>query len=152
MNDMKDFKVAVLSLNKNYSNYFYNIIITYESTQILINKERELTLQPKKIIFVKELTAIDILNEKSTVVHIGFNDFFTHAFSETIRTRFDLLFTEQDFIVTDLLQDPVGFHPDRFKDYSTKNLTILRQFAANKVQSLLLDGLYQHHQNLIKFS
>lgn len=39
MNDIKDFKVTVLNLNKNYSNYFYNIIITYENTQILINKK-----------------------------------------------------------------------------------------------------------------
>ncbi|MFL9834582.1 hypothetical protein [Chryseobacterium terrae] len=149
---MKDFKVAVLSLNKNCFDYFYNIIITNENTQILINNKRELILRPKKIIFVKELIAIDFPNEKSTVVHIGFNEFFAHEFSETIRKRFNDLFLDQGFIVTDLLQDPVGFHPDRFENYSVKNLTILRQFAANKVQSLLLDGLYEHHQNLIKFS
>lgn len=152
MNDIKDFKVTVLNLNKNYSNYFYNIIITYENTQILINKKRELSLQPKKIIFVKELIAIDILNESSTAVHIGFNEFFTHEFSETIRTKFNHLFIDQDFIVTDLLQDPLDFHPNRFKDYAAKNLNILRNFAANKLQSLLLDGLYEHHQNLNKFS
>ncbi|MBW3520988.1 MULTISPECIES: hypothetical protein [unclassified Chryseobacterium] len=152
MNDIKDFKVTVLNLNKNYSNYFYNIIITYENTQILINKKRELTLQPKKIIFVKELIAIDILNESSTAVHIGFNEFFTHEFSETIRTKFNHLFIDQDFIVTDLLQDPLDFHPNRFKDYAAKNLNILRNFASNKLQSLLLDGLYEHHQNLNKFS
>ncbi|MGO4707508.1 hypothetical protein AB4Y90_00035 [Chryseobacterium sp. 2TAF14] len=149
---MKDFEVAVLSLNKNCSDYFYNIIITCENTQILINNQRELTLQPKKIIFAKGLVTIDILNEKSTVLHIGFNEFFTQEFSETIKTRFNQLFTDHDFIITDLLQDPLDFHPDRFKDYSAKNVTILRQFAANKVQSLLLDGLYEHHQNLIKFS
>jgi len=152
MNNMKDFKVTVLSLNKNCFDYFYNIIITYENTLILINKKRELILQPKKIIFVKDLIAIDILNEKSTVVHIGFNEFFTHEFSETIKMRFNHLFIDKDFIVTNLLQDPVGFHPDRFKDYSEKNLTVLRQFAVNKVQSLLLDGLYEHHQSLMKFS
>jgi hypothetical protein len=152
MNDIKDFKVTVLNLNKNYSNYFYNIIITYENTQILINKKRELTLQPKKIIFVKELIAIDILNESSTAVHIGFNEFFTHEFSETIRTKFNHLFIDQDFIVTDLLQDPLDFHPNRFKDYAAKSLNILRNFASNKLQSLLLDGLYEHHQNLNKFS
>lgn len=152
MNDIKDFKVTVLNLNKNYSNYFYNIIITYENTQILINKKRELTLQPKKIIFVKELIAIDILNESSTAVHIGFNEFFTHEFSETIRTKFNHLFSDRDFIVTDLLQDPLDFHPNRFKDYAAKSLNILRNFAANKLQSLLLDGLYEHHQNLNKFS
>ncbi|WP_411811339.1 hypothetical protein ACLB9Y_15410 [Chryseobacterium scophthalmum] len=152
MNDIKDFKVTVLNLNKNYSNYFYNIIITYENTQILINKKRELTLQPKKIIFVKELIAIDILNESSTAVHIGFNEFFTHEFSETIRKKFNHLFIDQDFIVTDLLQDPLDFHPNRFKDYAAKNLNILRNFASNKLQSLLLDGLYEHHQNLNKFS
>ncbi|SKB42704.1 hypothetical protein SAMN05421800_101660 [Chryseobacterium balustinum] len=152
MNNMKDFKVAVLSLNKNCFDYFYNIIITYEKTLILINKKRELILQPKKIIFAKDLIAIDIMNEKSTVVHIGFNEFFTHEFSETIRTRFNHLFIDKDFIITNLLQDPVGFHPDRFKDYSEKNVTVLRQFAVNKVQSLLLDGLYEHHQSLMKFS
>lgn len=152
MNDIKDFKVTVLNLNKNYSNYFYNIIITYENTQILINKKRELTLQPKKIIFVKELIAIDILNESSTAVHIGFNEFFTHEFSETIRTKFNHLFIDRDFIVTDLLQDPLDFHPNRFKDYAAKSLNILRNFAVNKLQSLLLDGLYEHHQNLNKFS
>lgn len=149
---MKDFKVAVLSLNKNCFDYFYNIIITYEHTLILINKKRELILQPKKIIFAKDLSAIDILNEKSTVIHISFNEFFTHEFSETIKMRFNHLFIDKDLIVTNLLQDPVGFHPDRFKDYSAKNLTVLRQFAVNKVQSLLLDGLYEHHQNLMKLS
>lgn len=109
-------------------------------------------MQPKKIIFVKELIAIDILNESSTAVHIGFNEFFTHEFSETIRTKFNHLFIDQDFIVTDLLQDPLDFHPNRFKDYAAKSLNILRNFASNKLQSLLLDGLYEHHQNLNKFS
>lgn len=149
---MKDFNISYLCFHKNYFRYLYNIIITYKTTKILINEKRTVIVEPKKIIFVKNLKTVEVLSEDSSAIVMGFNERFTEDFESVFLSHFHQFFTNHDFVITDLLQDPSGVCPLRFKDYSQKNLTMLRQFAVNRIQSLILDGVYHLHQNFGRFS